>query len=136
MARSIDGATMILRGRASALSSFWDEVQRAPGDGDRLPGDHADAVLQTAARLNERDNPVRRAYIVPVPPRVHDSLTERYDIEIISSYGSTEANCPVHFTADCDPEKAGSPASLGARSSFGSSTTMTTRCRLATSAKS
>ena len=101
------GATMVLRPGFRA-SSFWDEVREHRATVIDCLGIMPMLLYKQPRVPNERDNLVRRAYIVPCPRDIHDSLTERYDMKIISSYGSTEANCPVHFTADCDPEKAGS----------------------------
>lgn len=101
------GATLVLRPGFSA-SSFWSEVREHGATVIDCLGIMPMLLYKQPCAAGERDNPVRRAYIVPCPREIYDSLSERYDMQITSSYGSTEANCPVHFTADCDPAKAGS----------------------------
>lgn len=101
------GATIVLRPGFSA-SSFWHDVREHRATVIDCLGIMPMVLYKQPRVPDERDNPVRRAYIVPCPREIYDSLSERYDMQIISSYGSTEANCPVHFTADCDPGKAGS----------------------------
>lgn len=101
------GATLVLRPGFS-VSRFWNEVREHRATVIDCLGIMPTLLHKQPPVPNERDNPVRRAYIVPCPPEVYRSLTARYDMQITSSYGSTEANCPVHFTAGCDSAKAGS----------------------------
>lgn len=103
----IHGATMLLRQGFSA-STFWADVRESRATVIDCLGVMPMLLTKQPEQSGESENPVRVAYVVPCPPDVHATLTKRFNMRIVQSYGSTEANCSVHFTADCDPAKLGS----------------------------
>ena len=103
----ISGAAVLLR-ESFSVSMFWDDVRRSRATVIDCLGVMPSVLSKLPEEPNERDTSVRVAYMVPCPPDMHANFTRRFGFEIFNSYGSTETNCPVHFTADCDAKKVGS----------------------------
>jgi len=86
----VAGAAIHL-GRPFDRHSFWDEV--AHSGATVLPFVGAMLVLLAKNDPDPQDsrNPLRVGYGVPIPAAVHTAFENRFDLQLIHCYGSTEA---------------------------------------------
>ena len=95
----LTGARMVLRERLS-VSGFWDDV-RAEGITTFIAvGGVCNMLAARPARPDDADNPVRLVYAVPAPAEIYDAFQERFGLDLVEAYGSTEANLVLYT----DPE--------------------------------
>jgi crotonobetaine/carnitine-CoA ligase len=85
----IHGASAIVTGGFSA-SGFWSMVHRFGCTVTLLLGAMAEFLLRQPDGEEERANPMRLVCIVPATPGMAEALTVRFDLEVVTSYGSTE----------------------------------------------
>ena len=86
----VSGATLRLAPRFDA-DAFWPDV-RAHG-ATVLPFVGAMLVLlaKRAELADDGDNPLRLGFGVPIPLALHEPFEERFDLDLVHCYGSTEA---------------------------------------------
>jgi len=90
----VSGATFVLGERFSA-SRFW---ERAGGSGAQvsyLLGAMVSILLGRPEAPAEREHQVRVALAPATPPRAFERFRERFGVQLVEGYGSTETNCTI-----------------------------------------
>jgi carnitine-CoA ligase len=85
-------ARMVLREQFS-VQRFWDDVRRFEIDTVVLLGAMAPFLLQAAESPDDRDTPLRKVGLVPLPHGV-DEFRRRFGVQVSTSYGMTEVGMP------------------------------------------
>lgn len=91
---------MLIRGGSVALiesfdtHSFWDKVRKSGTTTLTLLGAMAPFLMKQSPGAADRDHPLRRAVMVPLPD---DALAfgERFGIDIYTTFNMTEISCPI-----------------------------------------
>ena len=91
-------ATTAAIGDRFSASGFWDEVRTRRCDGVRLHGRHADHAAQAAGAPDDGDNPARLGWGVPVPEFAPE-FEQRFGVQLVELYGSTDAGVPMYHPA-------------------------------------
>ena len=89
----IHGASTYVSSRFS-VSGFWPLVQEQQINGTLMLGAMSELLLQSDPHPAEQDNPLRYAYLAPLPSDIH-RFQERFQVDLIPVYGSTESGCPI-----------------------------------------
>lgn len=71
-------------------AGFWDQARRHHCTYALIVGTMANFLMQQPERPDDADNPFRRLFIAPVPEGI-EGFAKRFDIEVSTGYGSTEA---------------------------------------------
>jgi crotonobetaine/carnitine-CoA ligase len=87
------GATAAISKRFSA-SRFWTEIRETGATVFDFMGATLSILAKAEPRPDDRDNPVRLAWGVPVPESVED-FEKRFGLTVVELYGSVEANIPI-----------------------------------------
>ncbi len=95
----VSGATFVLGERFSA-SSFWARVRSCGADITYLLGAMVSILLARRYEPFEQEHRVRVALAPATPARHFDRFRERFGIQLVEGYGSTETNCAI---AAADP---------------------------------
>ncbi len=90
----VSGATFHLGERFSA-SRFWGRVKAADADVTYLLGAMVTILMSRPEEPIEREHHVRIALAPATPARIFDRFRERFGVQLIEGYGSTETNCPI-----------------------------------------
>jgi crotonobetaine/carnitine-CoA ligase len=90
----VSGATFVLGERFSA-SRFWARVGEADADVTYLLGAMVSILMTRPPEPVEREHHVRIALAPATPVRVFDRFRERFGVQLVEGYGSTETNCPI-----------------------------------------
>jgi crotonobetaine/carnitine-CoA ligase len=90
----VSGATFVLGERFSA-SRFWRRVAAADADVTYLLGAMVSILMSRPNEPVEREHHVRIALAPATPARIFDQFRERFGVQLIEGYGSTETNCPI-----------------------------------------
>ncbi len=90
----VSGATFVLGERFSA-SRFWARVAAADADVTYLLGAMVTILMSRPYEPIEREHHVRIALAPATPARIFDRFRERFGVQLIEGYGSTETNCPI-----------------------------------------
>ena len=90
----VSGATFVLGERFSA-SRFWARLVAADADVTYLLGAMVTIVMTRPYEPVEREHHVRIALAPATPARIFDRFRERFGVQLIEGYGSTETNCPI-----------------------------------------
>jgi crotonobetaine/carnitine-CoA ligase len=90
----VSGATFVLGERFSA-SRFWARVTAADADVTYLLGAMVTILMSRPVEPVEREHHVRIALAPATPARIFDRFRERFGVQLIEGYGSTETNCPI-----------------------------------------
>jgi crotonobetaine/carnitine-CoA ligase len=90
----VSGATFVLGERFSA-SRFWARVAAADADVTYLLGAMVTILMARPYEPVEREHHVRIALAPATPARIFDRFRERFGVQLIEGYGSTETNCPI-----------------------------------------
>jgi carnitine-CoA ligase len=90
----VSGATFHLGERFSA-SRFWSRVAAANADVTYLLGAMVTILMARPHEPVEREHHVRIALAPATPARIFDRFRERFGVQLIEGYGSTETNCPI-----------------------------------------
>ena len=85
------GATYVLGERFSA-SRFWARVAEADADVTYLLGAMVSILIARPAEPVEREHHVRIALAPATPARSFDRFRERFGVQLVEGYGSTETN--------------------------------------------
>jgi carnitine-CoA ligase len=90
----VSGATFVLGERFSA-SRFWARVAAADADVTYLLGAMVSILMARPYEPVEREHHVRIALAPATPARIFDRFRERFGVQLVEGYGSTETNCPI-----------------------------------------
>jgi carnitine-CoA ligase len=90
----ISGATYELGERFSA-SRFWTRVSEAGADVTYLLGAMISILMARPSEPVEREHHVRVALAPATPARLFDRFRERFGVQLVEGYGSTETNCAI-----------------------------------------
>jgi carnitine-CoA ligase len=90
----VSGATFVLGERFSA-SRFWARVAAADADVTYLLGAMVTILMTRPYEPADREHHVRIALAPATPARIFDRFRERFGIQLIEGYGSTETNAPI-----------------------------------------
>jgi crotonobetaine/carnitine-CoA ligase len=94
----IAGARAVLPPRFS-IESFWDDVARHEVTATFLLGAMANFLHKQPAHEDDPRTPLEKALVVPLFPEFED-FKRRFDIEVTTTYGSTECNVPIRAGFD------------------------------------
>ncbi len=89
----IAGARAVLPPRFS-IERFWDDVADHGVTATFLLGAMANFLHKQPAREDDAQTPLKKALVVPLFPEFED-FKRRFDIEVTTTYGSTECNVPI-----------------------------------------
>ncbi|MCH1881385.1 AMP-binding protein [Agrococcus sp. ARC_14] len=73
-------------------ATFWDEINQAQATVFTFVGS---ILALLAAQDGDRENTLRVAYGVPVPPTLHEDFERRFGLRLLDGYGSTEGTIPA-----------------------------------------
>jgi crotonobetaine/carnitine-CoA ligase len=90
----VSGATFVLGERFSA-SRFWTRVKAADADVTYLLGAMVTILMARADEPVEREHHVRIALAPATPARIFDRFRDRFGVQLVEGYGSTETNAPI-----------------------------------------
>jgi carnitine-CoA ligase len=90
----VSGATFVLGERFSA-SRFWARMVAAEADVTYLLGAMVSILMARPYEPVEREHHVRIALAPATPARMFDHFRERFGVQLVEGYGSTETNCPI-----------------------------------------
>ena len=90
----VSGATFVLGERFSA-SRFWARVKAADADVTYLLGAMVTILMARAYEPVEREHHVRIALAPATPARIFDRFHDRFRVQLVEGYGSTETNAPI-----------------------------------------
>jgi carnitine-CoA ligase len=79
-------------------AAFWRQVADSHATVLPFVGDLLALLAKTEPAPEEAGNPLRVGYGVPIPSSLHAQLEQRFAMELIHAYGSTEATIPVWST--------------------------------------
>jgi crotonobetaine/carnitine-CoA ligase len=91
----LHGGRMMLRPIFS-LSGFWPDVRASGATLCIAVGGLCHLLNSAPLRPDDADNPLRLIYAVPVPWEFKDAFEQRFGLELVEGYGSTEANLSVY----------------------------------------
>jgi crotonobetaine/carnitine-CoA ligase len=87
----VSGATYVLGERFSA-SRFWNRVSTAEADVTYLLGAMVTILMSRPPEPVEHEHRVRVALAPATPARLFDRFRERFGVQLVEGYGSTETN--------------------------------------------
>jgi len=90
----VSGATYVLGERFSA-SRFWERVGAAGADVTYLLGAMVSILMARPPEAAEREHRVRVALAPATPARLFERFGERFGVQLVEGYGSTETNCAI-----------------------------------------
>ncbi|MDY6997404.1 MAG: long-chain-fatty-acid--CoA ligase FadD17 [Actinomycetota bacterium] len=105
------GASIALRRRFSA-SQFMPDVRRFAATYANYVGKPLSYILATPERPDDRDNPLRIAYGNEGAPRDLERFAERFGVQVVDGFGSSEGGVSIARTPDT-PEGALGPLANG-----------------------
>jgi len=79
-------------GERFSVSRFWDEVRRFGAASANMMGSTVSLLHAAPPRPDDRDNPLRIAFGAPAPPAIIPDFQERFGLQFVEIYGSSEAN--------------------------------------------
>lgn len=99
------GTTAVIGDRFSA-SGFWDEIRRSGATVFDFMGATLTMLHKRQPQPDDRDNPARLGWGVPVP-EFADDFEHRFGVKLVELYGSTDAGIPMYHPVDV-PRRRGS----------------------------
>ena len=90
----VSGATFVLGERFSA-SRFWGRLAESGADVTYLLGAMVSMLVARPAEPLEREHHARVALAPATPARVFERFRERFGVQLVEGYGSTETNCAI-----------------------------------------
>ena len=100
------GATAAI-GERFSVSGFWPEVRRFGATVFDFMGATLTMLHKAPRRDDDADNPARLAWGVPVPDAIAADVEERFGLQLVELYGSTDAGVPMYHPID-RPRRPGS----------------------------
>ncbi|TRW85435.1 AMP-binding protein [Mycolicibacterium sp. 018/SC-01/001] len=101
------GASIALRRRFSA-SQFFPDIRKVGATYANYVGKPLSYILATPERSDDADNPLRVAYGNEGAPRDLSRFADRFDVEVVDGFGSSEGGVSIARTPDT-PEGALGP---------------------------
>ncbi|HOB65663.1 ATP-dependent acyl-CoA ligase [Ottowia sp.] len=95
----LTGSTLVVEKRFSA-SAFWDALARHQATVTYVLGAMVPILLAREPGPSDRAHRVRVALAPGVPPQFHDEFTQRFGMQLLEGYGSTETNFVIGATLD------------------------------------
>lgn len=95
----VGGASVTIVPRFEA-TRFWDQVRAAGSTVLPFVGVLLVLLVKQPARDDDRDNPLRVGYGIPIPPDIHAEFERRFGFDLSHAYGSTEATIVAWGTGD------------------------------------
>ncbi|MDW3178842.1 MAG: AMP-binding protein [Acidimicrobiia bacterium] len=89
------------------MSGFWPEVRRFGATVFDFMGATLTMLHKAGSLPDDIDNPVRLAWGVPVPDGIANTFEQRFGLQLIELYGSTDAGLPIYHPID-QPRRPGS----------------------------
>jgi crotonobetaine/carnitine-CoA ligase len=86
----VSGAAVRLVKRFHA-DDFWPDVRRHGATVLPFVGAMLVLLAKRPERADDRDNPLRVGFGVPIPPALHEPFERRFGLRLVHGYGSTEA---------------------------------------------
>lgn len=86
----VSGAVLRLAKRFDA-EAFWPDVRAHGATAFPFVGAMLVLLAKRAEQTNDRENPLRLGFGVPIPASLHEPFEERFDLRLVHCYGSTEA---------------------------------------------
>ena len=102
----VTGATLAL-GRRFSKSHFLDDVRRYGATLFNYVGNPLAYVMETPARPDDADNPLRLAYGNEAPRQYIAAFAERFGCQVIDGYGASEVGVGFQRAADDPPRSLG-----------------------------
>ncbi|MBM3676511.1 MAG: AMP-binding protein [Actinobacteria bacterium] len=93
----LDGGSLVLHDRFSA-SRFWEICRAESVTAFNFMGAMVMMLQKQPERPDDADNPVRCAYGAPAPVAIQETFQERFGLELVEVYGSTELCCATQNT--------------------------------------
>jgi crotonobetaine/carnitine-CoA ligase len=90
---------MVLPSRFSA-SAFWDTTRAKGVTAFNYMGAMLMMLFKQPERDDDADNPVRRAYGAPAPLTIYKDFEQRFGVQLVEVYGSTEAGTVTENTVE------------------------------------
>jgi crotonobetaine/carnitine-CoA ligase len=90
---------IVLPARFSA-SAFWDTTRAKGVTAFNYMGAMLVMLFKQPERENDADNPVRRAYGAPAPITIYKDFEQRFGMQLVEVYGSTEAGTVTENTVE------------------------------------
>jgi crotonobetaine/carnitine-CoA ligase len=90
----VSGGTYVLGERFSA-SRFWSRVGEAAADVTYLLGAMVSILMARPPEPAEQEHHVRVALAPATPARLFDGFRQRFGVQLVEGYGSTETNCAI-----------------------------------------
>ncbi|WP_051248076.1 AMP-binding protein [Nocardioides halotolerans] len=106
----LNDGTLALAERFS-VSRFWDDVRRVGATTSNMMGSTISLLHAAAAKPDDLDNPLRRAFGAPAPPSILPDFERRFGLQFVEIYGSSEAN--VVLWNPLDDVRVGTCGTLG-----------------------
>jgi crotonobetaine/carnitine-CoA ligase len=100
------GATAAV-GERFSVSGFWPEVRRFDATVFDFMGATLTMLDKADPTPHDADNPVRLAWGVPVPDAIAGEFEQRFGLQLVELYGSTDAGIPMYHPID-QPRRPGS----------------------------
>ena len=57
-------------------------------------------LMKQPERINDADNPVRKAFGAPTPLEIYEDFEKRFQVKISEVYGSTELGTAIYNPAE------------------------------------
>jgi carnitine-CoA ligase len=93
----LDGGSLVLHDRFST-SRFWDICRVEGVTAFNFMGAMVMMLHKQPERPDDADNPVRCAYGAPAPVAIQEPFQQRFGLELVEVYGSTELCCATQNT--------------------------------------
>lgn len=100
------GSSVALRRRFSA-SAFFDDIRRYGATYANYVGKPLSYVLATPPRPDDADNPLRILYGNEASAADIDTVTQRFGVQVVDGFGSTEGGVSITRTPDTPPDALG-----------------------------
>ena len=90
-----------------SVNDFWADVEKFKANVSFLLGAMANFLYQQAEGKDDANNSLERVLVVPLVPDL-EGFRKRFNVEVSTCYGSTEANVPIVATFEVqDPKQCG-----------------------------
>lgn len=97
-----------------SASRWLSDVRATGATVTNLLGVMTEFVFRQPPTPHDADNALRIASAVPMPPALAREFEQRFGVQLVELYGSTEANCPLYQPRD-EPRRDGSCGKVVAR---------------------
>lgn len=85
------GKIPLALGKRFSASNFWDEVRKHQATQINGIGAMLTILMKQPPKPDDRDVPVRLAFIAPIPKELFAAAEERWNLKLVEGYGLTES---------------------------------------------